>query len=577
VKSLFKELRSMKSRYLIGSVILVSIFIFSCSGCEKKRPDVLSIIPEDTQNIVLVPDVGSLMSGINEFFKLFENGVAFDALKKEMEIASQKLGINLMDPKSIVNAGFDPRGPVAVISLPVSADGKTQNVNLLIMTYSDRSKAEGTLNRLAREREKTEIFKSKSYLDAKIITAIRQGPKGEKPVLMYAFYRGYIIYGIPDKAETAIKKIVDTKENKSILNSPVYSGLKGRVSEGKIYFFINSGKNIEAGRLLLNKDMAEVLNSIKENFNGLILSFNISNKGVSVASFTGLSSKSMDNLKRYVVPTDKSEMESLLQIVPEDMLLLIKLSLDYREIYNLMKSENPYQMMIINKRLFGPILKYMEVDVEREIIPLLKGGMVYAVAPGDIKGINSAIESGFKGEAFNKLFNVYYAMNLRDKGGSEEFLNRFVQSMKEKGQKVEEIDLKGIKVNSSRFGAAFDSYWLIHRDSFYAFYGDKKIENVLDFFDEKEKKRDIRLSQGIREIVTNPSSQVLFLNLQPLKRVIDGIDETKIGSISDTGVYKFAFVLTKEILNRLNGAMIYLFPEKDGVVFNIDVNVKGGK
>ena len=567
----------MNRKYLMCLLLAVYLFVVSCSGCETKRPDILSIIPQDTQNIVLVPSTGALMMGINEFFKLFENGVAFEALKKEIDIASQKLGINLMDTKSITDAGFDPKGPLSIISLPVVIDGKTQNVNLLIMTYSDRGKAENTLNRLAREKEKTEIFKTKSYLDAKIITAIRQGPKGEKPVLIYALYKGYVIYGIPERGEAAIKKMIDTKENNSILRQPVFTDLKGKIREGQIYFFVNSGKNIEAGRMLLNRDMAELLNSLKENFNGLMLSLNVSGKGIGLASFTGLSSKSMDNVRKYIIPTPKGEIEGLLQIVPEDIFILTKFSLDYKEIYNLMKEENPYQMMIINKRMFGPILKYMEVDVEKEILPLLKGAIVYAVTPGDVSGINAAIESGFRGEAFNKLFNVYYAMNLRDKKNSEEFLNRFTDSMKSKGQKVDEIDVKGTRVNSSRFGAAYDSFWLLNNENFYAFYGDRKPESVLSFVGAKEGKTDIRIRQDIREILTNPSSQVLYINLQPLKKVVDNIDEEKIGSVSGTGIYKFAFILTKEILNRLDGMMIYLLPERDGVVFNVDVNVRGAK
>ncbi len=564
----------MNKRYSGLILIFVMVFLFSCSGCEKKKTEITAVIPQDTQNVLLIPSVSSMMGGIMQFFRLFENGIAFEALKKEIDLASQKLGINLLDKKSITEAGFDPDGSVAVISVAVSVEGRQQNVNLLIMPYSDRSKAENTLNRLSREKEKTEIFKTKSYMDARIITAIRQGPKGEKPVLMYAFYKGFVIYGIPDKAEAAIRKIVDTKELNSLSKSTLFSGLKKRVKSGQAYFFINSGRNIETPGFMLNREMKQMIASVKENFNGMLLSFDISAKGISLYSFTGLSSKSMENVNRYFVKSSGDEIERLLYIVPEDPLLLAKVSLNLSALYSLMKEEDPYQMMIINKKMFGPMLKYMEVDVEKDILPLIKGTLVYAVAAGGQADINRAIESGFKGEAFNKLFNVFYSMSLTDTKTSEELLQRFSGSMKEKGQQVEGLKVMDISLTSSRFGAAYNSYWYTDEGNFYAFYTGDKPENIIRKPADKNKKPSYKIPQDIFSVVNNPSSQILYVSFSPLKKILDGIDEKSLDSVASTGIYKFSFMLVRELLGRLDNMFIYVIPESDGLSLDIGINVK---
>jgi|GEM_PF-1842783 len=567
-------------KILILRTIFALIFLclilglLSCSGCEKKKVDILSIIPQDTQNIVFIPSSSLLVADVMQFFKIFENGTAFETLKKEIDLASQKLGINLLDKKSINNAGFDPDGSMALISLAVNVDGKLQNANLLIMPYSDRAKAENTLNRLAREKEKTEIFKSKSYMDARIITAIRQGPKGEKPVLVYAFYKGFVIYGVPEKGMVAIKKIVDTKHLNSMANYNTYSVLKDKVKGGHIYFFINSGKNIETPGLVLNKEMKKMLSSIRDNFNGMMLSFGISNKGIVLDSFVGLSDKAMENAGRYFIRTQKEEIEKLMYIVPEDPFFITKVSLNFASIYSLLKEENPYQMMIINKRMFGPMMKYMELDVEKDIIPLIKGALIYAVSMGDISNINRAIESGFKGEAFNKLFNVFYAMNLTDTVSSERLLERFVESMKDKGQEVEEHKVKNIRLTSSRFGAAYNSYWYIDEGNFNAFYSGKSPENIIRKPEGDEKKPVYKIPQNVYDLLISNESQVLYLSFSPFKKVLDSIDEKNLQSVTSTGIYKFAFILIKELLNKLDSALIYLVPHKDGLAFNISINVR---
>ncbi|MGC8927965.1 MAG: DUF3352 domain-containing protein [Myxococcota bacterium] len=557
---------------------LLSVFLVimvSCNSCEKRKVDILSIIPQDTQNVILIPNSDNLMIGIMQFFRIFENGVAFDALKKEIDLASQKLGINLLDRNSIRDAGFDPEGSIAVISMAVNIEGKTQNTNLLIMPYSDKGRAENTLNRLSREKEKTEIFKTRSYMDAKIVTAIRQSPKGEKPVLMYAFYKGFVIYGIPPKGEIAIKKIIDTKVPNSMAKSNIYSTLKGKVKNGQMYFFINSGKNIETPNLILNGEMKKMLSSLRENFNGMMITANISNKGIVLDSYIGLSDVSIKNFGNYISRSTGEEIEKLMYIVPEEPFMIAKLSLNYTRLYGLLKEEDPYQMMIINKRIFGPMMKYMEIDVEKDILPLLKGNIIYAISTGNISNINSAIESGFKGEAFNKMFNVFYSMNLSDREKSSQLLNRFVESMKAKGQQVEEINTKGINITKSRFGAAFDSYWYIDDNNFYALYTDNKIESAIRKPDEKDKKPVFKIPQEIYGQILNPSAQVIYLSFTPVKKIIDNIDENKIGSIADTGIYKFTFILVKEVLNKLDSLLFYMLPDDNGISIDLSVNTKG--
>lgn len=564
----------MKRKLFKFLIVALLTVVVSCNSCEKKKIDILSIIPQDTQNIILIPSSSSLMSGIMQFFKIFENGVAFEALKKEIDLASQKLGINLLDKKSIKDAGFDPDGSIAVISMPVNYEGKIQNTNLLIMPYSDRGKAENTLNRLSREKEKTEIFKTKNYMDARIVTAIRQSPKGEKPVLVYALYKGFVIYGIPEKGEIAIRKIIDTKENNTISKSNIYSSLHEKVKSGQIYFFINSGKNIETTNLILNTEMKKMLSSLRENFNGMMIAANISDKGVVLDSYIGLSDASLKNFESYLSVTAKEDIEKLMYIVPEDPFMIAKLSLNFANLYKLLKEEDPYQMMIINKRVFGPLLKYMETDVEKDILPLIKGNLIYSVAMGDISNINSAIESGFRGEAFNKLFNVFYSMDLIDSDKSNQFLKKFTESMKEKGQKVEEVKYKNINISKSRFGAAFDSYWYIDDNNFYAIYTDNKVESVIRKPDEKGKNPTFKIPQDIHSLILNPSSQLLYISFYPLKNIVDKIDENKIGSIANTGIYKFSFILIKEILNKLDSFTLYLLPDKSGISVDVSVNIK---
>ncbi|MCX7957923.1 MAG: DUF3352 domain-containing protein [Deltaproteobacteria bacterium] len=564
----------MNKKCYVLILIIIAAFIFSCSGCEKRKTELTSIIPQDAQNVVLIPSAGSLVGGIMQFFKLFENGVAFEALKKEIDLASQKLGINLLDKKSIIEAGFDPDGSIAVVSVVVVSDGKQQNANILIMPYSDRSKAENTLNRLSREKEKTEIFKTKSYMDAKIVTAIRQGPKGEKPVLMYAFYKGFVIYGLPERAEAAIRKIVDTKELNSLSKNTSFTALRNKIRGGQIYFFINSGKNIETPGFMLNREMKQMITSVRENFNGMMLAADISAKGINLSSFTGLSQKSVENIRKYFIKTPTEDIEKLMYIVPEDPFFLAKLSLNFESIYKLLKEENPYQMMIINKRIFGPMMKYMEVDVEKDILPLIKGSLVYSVSLSEQSDINGAIQSGFKGEAFNKLFNVYYSMSLTDKKLSDELLARFKNSIKEKGQPLDEIKVKDIDITSSRFGAAYNSYWFTDEGNFYAFYSGEKPESVFRKPPEKGKKPLYKIEQDIYQIVTNPSSQLLYVSFSPLKRVADRIDEKNLDSVASTGIYKFTFMLIKELLGKLDNMAVYMIPESEGIILNLGINVR---
>ncbi|MCX7943499.1 MAG: hypothetical protein N2746_03205 [Deltaproteobacteria bacterium] len=566
----------MIRRMFLAISIMVGLCVISCSDCERKKLDIKSIIPQDTQNVVLIPNVNSLINGVVQFLKQYENGLAFETLKKEIDLVSQKLGVNLMDRKSIIEAGFNPDGSIAIISTSVMLEGKQQNVNLVLMPYSDRSKAENTLNRLARDREKTEIFKTKSYMNAKIITAIRQGPKGEKPVLMYAFYKGFVIYGLPEKAEAAIRKIIDTREINSLAKNEVFNGLKDRIRSGQIYFFINSGKNIEPAGLNLSREMKRMVSSIRDNFHGMLLSLDISQNGVSLDSFTGLSQNSLGNLNRYLSKSSTDEIERLMYIVPEDPFFLLKVSMNFTEIYNFLKSENPYQMMIINKRIFGPMMKYMEVDVEKDILPLIKGSLIYAVSPSEQYDINKVIESGFRGEAFNKLFNVFYSMNLNDEKLSNELLERFSKSMIEKGQRVERINLRGLSITSSRFGAAHNSYWFVDKNNFYAFYTENKPENVVRKPEEKSRRPTYKIPQDVlKTIMDNPSSQVIYISFSPIRKMIEKIDEKSFESISSTGIYKFSFMLIKEFLGKLDNLAIYSIPQNDGVAFSIFVNMKG--
>lgn len=562
----------MKRIYVI--YFIVFILFYACSGCEKKRTDILSIIPNDSQNVVWIPSVESLVGGVTQFFRNFESGVAFEALKKELDLASQKLGINLFDRQSVINAGFDPSGSLAFISTSVNVDGKQQNVNLLIMPYTDRVKAENTLNRLSREKEKTEIFKTKSYMDARIITAIRQGPKGEKPVLMYAFYKGYVIYGIPEKAEVAIKKIVDVKETNSIKNSQLFNELKNKTKSGQFYFFINSGKNIDAPGLMLNRELRQMIASIRDNFNGMMLSVGISGQGIDIDSFIGLSKPSLDNLNRYLTKAPEGEIEKLMYIVPEEPLFLAKLNLNFSSLYNLLKEENPYQMMIINKRIFGPMLKYMEVDVEKDILPLIKGSLIYAVSPGEVTEVGRAISNGFRGEAFNKLFNVFYSMSLTDKNQAQELLSRFSKSLGEKARTVDNIKYRDINIFSSRFGSAFNSYWFIDEGNFYAFYTDNKPEDIVRKPTDKNKRPIYKIPTEVYNMINIPSSQVIYISFSPFGRMVDKIDDKSLDSVASTGMYKFVFMIIKELFGKLDNMYVYLNPESDGLTFDISINIK---
>lgn len=565
----------MKRVFMRILIFIVMAFVLSCSSCEKRRVNLLTILPQNTQNLILIPNTQETVNGIMQFLRLFEKGVAYESLKKEIELASAKLGINLLDPEGIKAAGFDPAGSLGVVSVPVSLNGRNQTVNLLIMSYLDRGKAEDTLNRLAREKEKTDIFKSKSYMGAKIVTAIRQGPRGEKPVLVYALYNGFVIYGIPEKGEPAIRRLIDTRSENSLSESQSYLSLVNRVDKGQVYFFINSGKNIEAGGLLLNKEMRSMLNSVKENFNGMVISLAISQKGINLNSFIGLSDKSMENLNKYLISTRREEIDALLRIVPENPFLLTRLNLNFSSLYTLMREEDPSQMMIIDRRLFGPILKYMEVDVENDILPLIKGSLVYSVSPGELQNINSAIKSGFRGEAFNKLFNVYYSMNLSNKERAEEFLKRLVDSMRQRGQTVEFSQVKDIAVSSSRFGAAFNSYWFMKDSNFYAFYTTERAEKVVSSIMSQERALSQSIPQNIRDVLYTPSAQVVYLKFAPLREIMNNISEEGLNSIASTGVFKFGFVLAKEIVSKLDSMILYMVPAKDGASVNIGVNIKG--
>lgn len=556
-------------------IFVVMAFVLSCSRCEKRRVDLLTILPQNTQNLILIPNIQETVNGIMQFLRLFEKGVAYESLKKEIELASAKLGINLLDPKDIKAAGFDPTGSLGVVSVPVNIGGRDQMVNLLIMSYLDRSRAEATLNRLAREKEKTDIFKSKSYMGARIVTAIRQSPRGEKPVLVYAFYNGFVIYGIPEKGEPAIRRLINTRLENSLSKSQYYLSLVNRVEKGQAYFFINSGKNIKAGGFLLNKEMRSMLNSVKENFNGMVISLAISRKGINLSTFIGLSDKSVENLNKYLVSTRREETDALLRIVPENPFLLTRLNLNFSSLYTLMKEEEPSQMMIIDKRLFGLVLKYMEVDVENDILPLIKGSLVYSVSPGELQNINSAIKSGFKGEAFNKLFNVYYSMNLSNRERAEEFLKRLVDSMRHRGQTVELSQIKDISISSSRFGAAFNSYWFIKDSNFYAFYTAERAEKVVSSIMNHERALSQSIPQSVRDVFYSPSAQVVYLNFAPLREIMDNISEERLNSIASTGAFKFGFVLAKEVINKLDSVIFYMLPTKDGASVNIGVNIKG--
>ena len=567
----------MHRRILIPAALLcaavLALTLVSCGGCEKSRVPVTRLIAREAPNAVVMPSPAATMERLGRFLGKFEGSSVGEQAKVEVQGLSKRFGFNPFDPQGWRKAGLDPARGLAVTLETVKRDGRDVDAALFIVGVSDIGAFDKTVKRLAREQERAELYRDQAYKQGRITTILRQSAAGERPVFVYAEYEGYGIFSDPVTGPDAIRKLVDRRLLNGLDQAPAYARLLAKIRpDADLHLFVNEGSSFDKVPTM-NPRALELFKVVQDHFKGMIAGLGIEG-GLSLELFIGLSDVAAQSAVSYMTGTPKAS-AAMLKTISDDALVVGKGSVDLQKLYAKMKRDAPAETFQLGKAVFGWLQKFVEVDPEEKIIPVLAGDVTYAVYPGNLEVIGEVIQQGMRGGAPYKLVNLAYTVGLKDPPRGQAFILELEDGLRAHGVAVGDRQVNAQRFKTAQIGSGFESAWTFREKLFIGAYGAGRLERAVGLAGGAPGGLLEKVSSDrLKDLLLSDNSEVVYLNFAAIGRAIKSIKKESLGQGSGTLFIQSFLDLVKDVLARLSDGAVGVRAAPDGLRIDASINLK---
>jgi hypothetical protein len=549
------------------------LFLSGCEGCGGKKIAVASLVSGDAPNAFFMSSPAATLERLRRMFVKFEGSAVGEQAKLEAKSVTEKFGFNPLDAAGWRGAGLDPSRGVAVFLEPVTTDGRRSDAVLIALGVSDQGKFDGTVKRLAKEKERAELYRDQRYKQAKVTTILRQAPGGEKPLFAYAFYQGYAIFGDPGAGLAAIRQVVDRKGEGGLDVSPSYVRTLSRIRPGSdAHLFISEGRGLEAYRGF-DKRAEALFKLLQQHIKGMAAAVSLDG-GLSAEIFLGLSPQVSVGLTSMMNGVPKAS-AVMLRNIGDDALAVLKVSTEFRKLYARMKDEAPAETAQLTATAFGWMRGYIEADLDERLMPLLTGDYVYALYPGNFERLGDLLSKGLFGGADWSLFSSVWAAGTSDAVKAMAFMMSLEEGLSKKGVQVTERQVNAVRFKTAQFRPGNEISWSVRDKMILGASGPGRLERaVLLSGGGPGGIMDKVVSDRVRDLLLSNDSQVLYLNFGGLGRALKAVNRDQLGKDGGTFIMLTLLELARDLLSRLDDGAIGLRAMQDGLKVEAYVGVK---
>jgi hypothetical protein len=556
-----------------AAAAVIAATLLSCEGCESKQVPVARLLAPDAPNAFILTSPATTLERLRKLFVKFEGSSVGEQAKLEMQALTTRFGFNPLDREGWLKAGMNPDKGLAVELEPLKKGGKPVDAVLILLGVSDQATLDKTVKRLAKERERAELYRDQRYKQAKMTTILRQTQGGERPLFVYAFYEGFAVFGDAENGPDAIKRMVDRKLQGGLESAPAYSQMLAKLRPGSdLHFFINEGGSLE-GIPAMDPKYIPLAKALQSNFKGLIAAATLEG-GVSAEVFAGISTSLATGMSSFMNGSQKA-LPVMLKNIGDDSLAVLKLSSDFQKLYARMKADAPEETAQLVKMFFGWMNEYTTASLDERLMPNISGDLVYALYPGNLEIIGDIITNGFKEGTERKLLGSVYVIGIKDTVKTMAFMLGLEDAMMTKGVPIAERQVNAVRFKSAQLGPASESAWSVHDNMLVGSFGAGRMEkSVLLSGGAPGGLLERVSSDRIRSLLLSPDAQTLYINFTGIGKALKAIKKENLGTGGNRFLLQTVLELTKDFLARLDDGAAGLRVMPDGVKLELYVNTR---
>ncbi|MEE8409316.1 MAG: hypothetical protein V3T05_06910 [Myxococcota bacterium] len=355
-------------RLTLRIIVLVSaiVALCTCRGCGKEDgPEaILDLAAPDTLAAVVVPDLGGLAKGVDDFVTRATRNAGAEAVKRLRKSLTTQVGFDPLDVGKYEERGLAAHGPCLLFTEGDSPEP------LLAFTITNREAFDNTVKDVLKKTDGASRYASEKVHGWDVQTAGR--PFGTEVVP--AFYWTYIgRFAITARAEgksaldAALKRLAasDPGGTRATLRSdPLFRTLSRKVSSEGLTVFARGNAAVK------------LLSTPESVSRGVITSVRINGKGFELDTFVELEIADLDHALAGPAVL------GLADRVADDAALVLMTHAAGPEAVRAARSHPGVSSLV--DRALAPLGSAIGVDPEKDILPWLKGPLTLSVHLDDL-------------------------------------------------------------------------------------------------------------------------------------------------------------------------------------------------
>lgn len=535
----------MRLRHAVLACLLALGLAFGgCSGCEKGKTDLLTLIPADAPGAVVFPDLAGTVVKLRALKEKFSTGPLGLFLSSGHNELVSRLGFDPLKTEDLQKLGLAPAKGLAVVPAPFDR-------SFVAVGVSDRKLFEADLRRRMKE-----LFAAEAIEDKKLegLTVHSLGLKmGETfaPRLHYGFCGDFALLAGPDTAPEHLAALARLEAEKSLARAAWYKGLSSRMPERADLLVVVNGQKAEAIQL-----QAATLKQYLEE--GVAVGVALSPTGVSVEFFLGMDEKSAKRLNAFCEGVHDEHLERYL---PASSVLAVKARANAGRLLDEMLSLEP-RFSTDLKRALDDARQAMQMDVEAATVRNLTGNLAFGLSLGQADNINSLLARVVEGqpppEEAGGAFQVFLWAQVKDAGAYLQVIDKLLPLAAEKSGLVHEParsgSLEAIRLTGPEVpGEVF----LLHKGDLIGICSGRGcLETAAGLVDGQQKGVSSQMTPAAQALFERPSVLVGYANFSRMVDVLSSLDSSAFGKAGYMAKMVFGMVLTAvKNLKELTGVL----------------------